>query len=129
MAEHVALQQQSAHGLCGCVRFELPAPIYGSFMAVRLGAIANTNDAGAAMQQAKLVELLPIEDTFVTKLGKLEFPEPGWMRSYLYAKEGGVLVLKARLVIPLARAVEMNGEEAAALAVEFKKLNPLRLVT
>ena len=87
------------------------------------------SDAGVIMQQTKFVELLPIEDTFVTALGKIEFPEPGWIRSYLYAKEGGVLVLKTRLVIPLTRAIEMNGRAADELAAEFRKLNPLRLVT
>lgn len=76
----------------------------------------------------KFVEIMPVDDVFVTTLGEIELAEGGVIRSYLYTKERGVYALKARLLVPILNAIEMNNRAAALLAAERRKSFPLQAV-
>lgn len=75
------------------------------------------------------VEMLPVEDVFITSLGKVEPLGNGLVRVILCVEDSGVNVVKCRLVIPVKCAVEMNDAAAAILLAEYRKAYPLRIVT
>jgi hypothetical protein len=76
----------------------------------------------------KFVEIMPVEDVFVTALGEIEGTDGNLLRFYLYARERGVYALKARLLVPVSHAIVMNTKAAKVLIAEHQRANPLQAV-
>lgn len=77
---------------------------------------------------ADLIDALPIDDVFVTGLGEIEGLGNGLIRVYLTSLERGTHVIKARLVMPVNCALQMNDAAREILVAEHRKAYPLRIV-
>jgi hypothetical protein len=63
-----------------------------------------------------VIEPVPIDDAFVTEMPKMEdIGDGGIVRCWFTCGEGGVRIVKAKLVIPLACAAAMSVHGTAVL--------------
>lgn len=81
-----------------------------------------------AQNMDELVELLPVDDVFITGLGHIQSLGDGMVRTVLTVNDGGTQIVKVRLIIPVRCALQINHAAAPILAAEFRKYHGLKPV-
>lgn len=79
----------------------------------------------------EFVEPIDVHDTYVDGIARVEGLNCSLARVWLYSTEGlsePLKVIRARLVLPLEVALEMNAEAESAFRAIHRSCNPLRLV-
>jgi hypothetical protein len=87
-------------------------------------AIAAINDLALEkgyrlVMRDELIEPVPVDDVFVTGVGRIEDLGNYCIRVWLYAEEGTQKVVKAKLIMPIECAVAMNTETKSTYAAIY----------
>lgn len=111
------------------MRVDLPAFIYGSIMAFRQKA----KNEGGVMDQWEFVEPEDVRDVYIDGIARVESLADGLLtRLWLYTGESLICpqkVIRARLVMPLTRALELNQQHGRMLREIHRATNSLKVVS
>lgn len=95
------------------------------------GRVAGQHDAGdfEMLHASNFVEPIPVETLFIDAMDTITRAADGLLYIPLGTLEDGGAVLRIRLLVPIARAVEMNNRAAALLMNEYRRFYSLKIVS
>lgn len=110
----------------------MPPFIYGSIMAMRRAGLApKINNRGAVMNGLEFYEPADVRDTFIEGIAKIEPVSGGLVRIYLFNTEGfsrPIKVIRARLLLGMERAFELNTEHRGLLTALHRDLKGFKVI-